>query len=140
MRDLEEIYANPRLRNIRKGVDGFSSDIHIGGWDGSLICSWGGGWYHVSVSPYAKRITPSYDDMQTLKEMFFRDDEAAIQVHPPKDQYVNNKPNCLHLWKCYYRDMVLPPSCFVGLKKGQTMAELDREIKEAYALAGEKYE
>ena len=121
-------------------MDGFAADIHIGGWDGSLICSWGGGWYHVSVCPYAKRMTPSYDDMQKLKEMFFRDDEAAIQVHPPKAEYVNNMENCLHLWSCYYKPMVLPPSCFVGLKKGQTKAELEKEIREAYALAGEKYE
>lgn len=139
MRKLEEILKDSRLRNIEKGMDGFKADIHIGGWDGSFIFSYAGGWEHASVSPYAKRITPTWDDMTKIKEMCWTDDETVIQIHPPKDMYVNNMPNCLHLWRCYYKEMVTPPSCFVGIRKGQTRAELNREIKEAYELAGEKF-
>ena len=140
MRTLEEIKANPKLRNILVGMDGLHANIHIGGWDGSVICSWQGGWEHASVAPYAKRIMPDWDSMSELKSIFWNDDEAVIQIHPPKAEYVNNLPNCLHLWRCYYKDMLLPPSCFVGIKKGQTQAELLKEIKEAYEMAGEKYE
>ena len=140
MRDIEDIMKNPKLRNIKKAEDGFMSDIHIGGWDGSLICSWQGGWEHVSVAPYVKRIMPDWDVMCQLKEMFFKDDEAVIQVHPPKADYVNNVANCLHLWRCYYTPMVLPPSVFVGIRKGQTNAEFEQEVRDAFALAGEKYE
>ena len=139
MKDIEEIKKNSRLRNIWMGVDGFKSDIHIGGWDGSLICSWGGSWEHVSVSPYVKRIMPDWDVMCQVKDMFWNNDEAVIQIHPPKANYVNNMPNCLHLWRCRYKEMVLPPSCFVGIRIGQTNAELEREIREAYALAGEEW-
>ena len=140
MRKLEEILKDPRLRNIVKGIDGFKADIHIGGWDGSFIFSFGGGWEHCSVSPYVKRITPDWETMCKIKEMCWKDDETVIQIHPPKDMYVNNMPNCLHLWRCYYKEMVTPPSCFVGIRKGQTRAELTKEIKEAYKLAGEIFE
>lgn len=140
MRSLEEIKANPKLRNIKVGMDGLRADIHIGGWDGSVVCSWQGGWEHCSISPYAKRIMPDWDSMCELKSIFWNDDEAVIQIHPPKAEYVNNLPNCLHLWRCYYKDMLLPPSCFVGIKKGQTQEELMKEIRQAYELAGEKYE
>ena len=139
MRNIEEIKKNPRLRNIQTGIDGFQADIHIGGWDGSLIFSYAGGWEHCSVSPYIKRITPDWDVMCQLKDMFWNEDEAVIQIHPPKADYVNNMPNCLHLWRCYYKEMVLPPSCFVGLKKGQSKRELIKEIEQAYELAGEKF-
>ena len=140
MRDLEEIKNNSRLRNIKMGMDGLSADIHIGGWDGSVIFSWGAGWEHCSVSPYAKRIIPSWDDMTTLKSMFFKDDEAVIEIHPPKAEYVNNLANCLHLWRCTYREMTLQPSILVGIRKGQTQAEINKELREAYEMAGEKYE
>jgi hypothetical protein len=140
VKELSEIVKDPRLRNVEMAMDGFRADIHIGGWDGSLIVSHGGGWNHASVSPYAKRIIPSWSDMCALKEMIWNDDETVIQIHPPKDQYVNNVPNCLHLWECYYKPMVLPPSVFVGIRKGQTPAQMRQEIKEAYELAGEKYE
>ena len=58
------------------------------------------------------RIIPTWEDMCRLKEIFFRDDEAVIQIHPQKSEYVNNMPNCLHLWK-YQGDMPLPPAWMV---------------------------
>lgn len=140
MRRTDEITNNPALRNVRLSIDGGTAITRIGRWEGSVIWSNGAGWEHVSVSPFAKRITPEWDDMTHLKDMFFYDDEAVIQIHPPKAEYVNNQPNCLHLWRCTYKDMVLPPSCLVGIKEGQTMAELKEEIKKAYEMAGERYE
>lgn len=83
---------------------------------------------------------PTWDEMCLLRNIFWNEDEAVIQIHPPKSQYVNNLGNCLHLWRCYYTDMLLPPSCFVGIREGQTKKELMEEVKAAYELAGEKYE
>ena len=140
MRTVEDIKKDTHLRNIKEFDDGIHADIHIGGWDGSLILSWKGGWEHASVAPYARRIVPSWDDMCKLKEILFKDDEAVIQVHPSRTEYVNNLPNCLHIWRCTYKDMVLPPSVFVGLRVGQTKAEFEKEVREAYALAGESYD
>lgn len=137
MKSSAEIAENRRIQVLLEGEDGGQGIIALPLWRGTVIWSTGAGWEHVSVSPESKRIVPTWDDMCKIKEIFFGDDEAVIQIHPPKDEYVNNMPNCLHLWRCSYKEMVLPPSCLVGIRKGQTMEELNREIREAYEIAGE---
>ena len=139
MRSFEEIKESGNLRDVDICMDGLTGIIHIGGWDGSVICSTGAGWEHVSVSPYQHRVTPSWDDMCAIKDMFWNDDEAVIQIHPPKAEYVNNMRNCLHLWRCTYKEMVLPPSILVGIRKGQTRKEIAAEVIAAYKMAGEKH-
>lgn len=139
MKSFEEIKANQRITVEYEGMDGFRGIISMPTWIGSVICSKGGGWFHVSVAPFKKNVIPDWHAMCMIKDIFFNEDEAVIQVHPPKAEYVNNMENCLHLWQCYYKEMVLPPSCFVGIKEGQSSSELKKEIKEAYALAGEPY-
>ena len=74
--------------------------------------------------------------MCAVKELFFKDDEAVVQIHPPKDEYVNNMPNCLHLWRCYDKEMVLPPSFMVGMRKGQSYNDVMKEAKEYYKENG----
>lgn len=137
MKSSAEIAENRRIQVLLECGDGGLGIIALPLWRGTVIWSTGAGWEHVSVSPENKRIVPTWDDMCKIKDIFFGDDEAVIQIHPPKDEYVNNMPNCLHLWRCYYKEMVLPPSCLVGIRKGQTMEELNREIREAYEIAGE---
>ena len=139
MKNTDEIISNPRLIVGIIGNDGGNGLVSMPLWRGSVIWSNGAGWEHVSVSPESKRITPSWDDMCRIKDMFFYEDEAVIQIHPPKAEYVNNMPNCLHLWRCTYKDMVLPPSVLVGVRKGQTQAEFIEELEEAYKIAGEEY-
>lgn len=135
MKTLDEIQKSGRVIITEQNEDGFSGMYYAPGVSATLICSWGGGWEHVSISPTRKSYTPSWDDMCRLKEVFFKDDEAVIQIHPPKSEYVNNMPNCLHLWRCTYKDMVLPPAILVGIKKGQTSAEVEQAVKAAYAEA-----
>ena len=139
MKTVDQIKLNPRIKIDNITSDGFHGIISLPLWQGSVIGSTGAGWDHISVVPFNKRITPSWDDMTKIKDWFWNDDEAVIQIHPQKDQYVNNVNNCLHLWRCTYKEMVLPPSCLVGIRKGQTQAELMKEIKEAYEIAGEKF-
>ena len=130
MKSLEEIKECKRLIVGRVSHDGGSGVVNIGGWEGSVVWSYGGGWDHVSVSPRQKRIIPSWDDMCRLKDIFFHDDEAVIQIHPPKSEYVNNVPNCLHLWKCQ-ENMTLPPAWMVGYKDSQSKSEAySQAIKE----------
>jgi hypothetical protein len=38
------------------------------------------------------------------------------QLHPAKADYVNQHPNCLHLWKPTTDTIPLPPSIMVGYK------------------------
>ena len=139
MRDIGEIAMSGKIKNMIVGMDGFSGLVRMSGYTASIIVSDGAGWEHASISPM-RNVTPSWDDMCKLKDLIWNDDETVIQIHPPKDQYVNNVGNCLHLWRCAYKDMLLPPSCLVGIRKGQTRASLEKEIKEAYEMAGEVYE
>lgn len=140
MKRTDEIVNNPILKNIELGIDGGRATLHIGRWDGSVIWSTGAGWNHVSVSPFAKRIYPEYEDMCKVKDIFWNEDEDVIHIFPNRKNYVNNVKNCIHLWSCSYKPMVLPPSCLVGIRDGQSIQELKEEIKQAYELAGEKYE
>jgi len=139
MKTLEEIKDCGRIAIDRQNEDGFNGIIQFPHWQGSLIVSWGGGWEHASVAPFRRSYTPTWDDMCFLKNLIWSEEETVIQIHPKKSEYVNNLSNCLHLWRCTYKEMVLPPSCFVGYKPGQTNAELMEEVKTAYALAGEEF-
>lgn len=63
----------------------------------TIIVSDGGGWDHVSVSHFAR--CPLWEEMCVVKDLFFKDDEVVMQLHPAKANYVNNHPKCLHLWR-----------------------------------------
>lgn len=71
------------------------------------------GWEHVSISTATR--CPTWEEMCRVKDLFWGDDEAVLQFHPPKSEYVNNHPYCLHLWKPPY-PVVMPPSLLVGIK------------------------
>lgn len=128
MRNIEEIKKSPRLSSLEIGSDGGKGIIVIPSFVGTVIFSNGGGWEHVSVAPIKQRIIPSWDDMCMIKDIFFRDDEWVVQFHPPKEEYVNNVKNCLHLWKPLDKDMPTPPWWLVGIKRGKTMTDAMREI------------
>lgn len=73
------------------------------------------GWEHVSVS--TKRRLPNWTEMCFVKDLFWDDEECVVQFHPPKSTYVNNHPNCLHLWKHITEKFPTPPSILVGVKE-----------------------
>lgn len=139
MKTIDEILESKRVVIIRKSFDGFQAMIHIRGWQGTIQASWDAGWDHVSVAPLKRNYIPSWEDMCAIKEVFFKDDESVIQIHPPKDEYVNNMPNCLHLWRANDKEMILPPSFMVGIKPGQTEAEVMKEAKKYYKEHGYKW-
>lgn len=67
----------------------------------SFVCGWNeneSGIDHVSVAPYKKQKTPTWDQMCEVKDVCFGDEEEAYEIHPPKSEYVNKVDNCLHLW------------------------------------------
>lgn len=70
-----------------------------------------GGWEHVSVS-YKNRV-PTWDEMCKVKDMFWKDNECVVQYHPPKSEYVNVHPYCLHLWKKSDGEFERPPINYV---------------------------
>lgn len=80
-----------------------------------VIASNGGGREHVSVSPRNKKRNtyPTWEEMCEIKDMFFEPEEVVLQYHPPKSDYVNNYPFCLHLWRPINAEIPMPPRAFV---------------------------
>lgn len=130
MKTFEEIKGSGKVIVINHSTDGGAGRIFIHRWEGSVIWSNGGGWEHISVCPFKRNYIPSWDDMCAIKDIFFYDDEWAVQFHPAKTEYVNNMPNCLHLWKPTKEKMPIPPSILTGIKDGQTKADVIKAIKE----------
>lgn len=130
MKTPEELKSTTNLLIRQSSVDGGCGEIWQGGRAyGSVIWSNGGGWEHVSVAPYKRSHTPTWDEMCRLKDMFFHDDEVVVQFHPAKSDYVNNVPNCLHLWRPLNEVMPTPPSIMVGVRKGQSAEDVRKEIE-----------
>ena len=106
MRDMEEIMRRiPFRKQLFDGT--YATELTIGRLKGSVVFTpEEDGWEHVSFSPYDHRKLPSWDDMCQLKEIFWEDEEEAIQIHPKKSRYINIMRNCLHLWR--NKDYPLP--------------------------------
>lgn len=77
------------------------------------IASDGEGWEHVSVSMNHR--TPNWKEMSFVKDLFWEEDEAVVQYHPPKKLHINNHDHCLHLWKPQNKEVDLPPAYLVGV-------------------------
>lgn len=130
MKTNEELKKATNLNIQETAPDGGWGVLYKAGKPfGSVIWSNGGGWEHVSVCPYKHSYTPSWDDMCELKDKFFREDETVVQFHPAKSEYVNNMPNCLHLWRPTEETMPTPPSIFVGVKPGMSREEIRKEYQ-----------
>ena len=80
----------------------------------NVVASDGAGWEHVSVSMPDK--CPTWDQMCFIKNMFWSEDDAVIQIHPPSKKYVNHHPYCLHLWRRFNTNdfFDMPEPIFVG--------------------------
>lgn len=107
-----------RLVNEEKRLYGANGDggngifkVFVNGKSFRVIASNGGGWEHVSISRQNRCAT--WDEMCAIKDMFFEAEECVIQYHPPKSNYVNNHPYCLHLWRPLTQDIPTPPTLFV---------------------------
>lgn len=84
-----------------------------------VIASSNAGWDHVSVSLITEDETeclnrcPKWDEMCFIKDLFFEDEEEAIQFHPKKSEYVNIHPYVLHLWRPLDEHILRPPGIMV---------------------------
>ena len=113
----------PELNKHRLQVPGYvlggategAFKFRINGNNYFVIASSDYGWEHVSVSCPSK--IPTWDIMCKIKDLFFYDDEVVMQLHPKKEDYVNNHPNCLHMWRPTNEKIPTPPSILVGIKE-----------------------
>lgn len=71
------------------------------------------GWEHVSASRMDR--CPTWDEMCQVKDLFWDAEDCVIQYHPPKSEYINNHPYCLHLWRPIGVELPRPPSILVGI-------------------------
>jgi hypothetical protein len=62
-----------------------------------VIVSDGFAWDHVSVSTATR--CPTWEEMCLVKELFFKDEECVMQLHPPRSEWINQHPYTLHLWR-----------------------------------------
>jgi hypothetical protein len=69
------------------------------------------GWEHVSVSN--NKHPPNWQEMCYVKDLFWREDECVMQLHPAQSKYINVHPNCLHLWRPTRTEIPLPPLILV---------------------------
>ena len=71
----------------------------------------------MSVSLVPDTQTPSWEDMCYIKDLFWSEDDWVQQFHPAKDDYVDEHPHCLHMWRPIGKEFPTPPAILVGLKK-----------------------
>jgi hypothetical protein len=76
-----------------------------------VIASDGMGWDHVSVSIQDR--CPTWEEMNHVKGIFWSDSDCVVQYHPPKKNYVNTHPHCLHLWRPQWERLPEPPIIMV---------------------------
>lgn len=137
MRDIEEIWSTAGMVIKAKKEDGFGGTIFPIEYkkgkvkidnriDRALhfIFSFGGEFEHLSVSTPVK--TPTWEQMCKMKEIFWKDDEVCMQLHPKKEEYVNNHPYCLHIWRPKEKEIPTPSSIYVGLRKGKTQEDIEK--------------
>ena len=85
------------------------------------------GWEHLGVS--FKNKIPSWECMEEMKELFFKDDEECFQIHPKLDNYVNNNEYTLHIWRPIEGMKQIPPSILVGFRPNHTEEDLEAAKK-----------
>lgn len=115
MKSIEEIKRTPNLiieaETDNDGMGGKYYDKYSNKWL-NFIFSYQLGWEHLSVSMPGK--TPSWDQMCVMKNIFWNEDEACVEYHPKKEEYVNDHEYCLHIWKPTKVELPTPPTILVG--------------------------
>ncbi len=85
------------------------------------------GWEHLSVS--FDDMLPDWNYMQEMKEMFWKDDEECFQLHPKKEDYINNHNYCLHIWRPLEQQIPIPPTILVGFRPGKEQEDKKEFMK-----------
>lgn len=89
-----------------------SDGSHPDGLPADIIAMGAHLWEHVSISlPHR---CPTWEEMCFAKSLFWDDEDCVMQLHPPRSDWVNNHPYCLHLWRPKHTDIPRPPMTAVG--------------------------
>ena len=105
-----------------KTVPGQKEGAFVIPHNGLLICciiSDQMNWDHVSVSLRSKdqtkmiKRTPTWEEMEFVKRLFFEPDEVAVQYHVREDDHINVHDYVLHLWRGQQINYIMPPKIMV---------------------------
>jgi len=110
MRDLTEL-NHYRIAGLAQPRYEGAFLIETSAGDLRIIACCGEGWDHVSVS--LEHRCPTWEEMERVKRLFFRDNEVAYQLHMPPARHINNHPHCLHLWRPHRLPIPQPPEWMV---------------------------
>lgn len=113
MRPIYSLALDSRLVCLQVDEDGGAFRARHNGRSLLIVASDGMGWDHVSVS-LANRC-PTWEEMEYVKHIFFREGETAMQLHVPVSDHINCHPYCLHLWRPQNAEIPRPPAIMVGL-------------------------
>lgn len=130
MRDLEEIKKTMGMKIKGEKKNGFGGSIFpveykngkakiVQDYDKVLnfMFSWACGFEHLSVSTTVK--TPTWEQMCKMKDIFWKEDEVCMQLHPAKENYIDNMPYCLHIWRPINKEIPTPPNLMVGIRNDE---------------------
>ena len=98
-------------KDIAEDQDGIAFKIKYGTQIFQVIASWGEGWDHVSIS--LEHRTPTWSEMDYLKNLIFGPDQLVIQYHVPRKDHVNIHTHYLHLWQPQKAKIPVPPAYMV---------------------------
>jgi hypothetical protein len=101
-----------------------------------VVASVGEGWDHVSVS--RRNRCPNWQEMEQIATMFFKDDEAAMQLHVPAGDHVNNHAYCLHWWRPLAAPIPRPPAILVGIKEAGDLTNSPEKATAVHLAALER--
>lgn len=69
-------------------------------------------WWHQQL-----KVFPTWDEMCAIKDIFFNDDEAIIEIHPSDEYKIYEKDYTIDLWKPLNKELPLPNPDLVGKVK-----------------------
>jgi len=64
-------------------------------------------WEHVSVS--LKNRTPTWEEMEWVREQVFDDSELVLWLSVPRADHINIHDNVLHMWRPIGVELPVPP-------------------------------
>lgn len=102
------LYGQPG--NAENGI--FLIPSAADGADLRVLATSGAGWDHVSISRGDR--CPTWEEMEQVAALCFKDNEAAMQLHVPAIDHVNYHKFCLHWWRPLDTKLHRPPSWMVG--------------------------
>jgi hypothetical protein len=103
--------ASSYVQQLGDDETGGGVDVIINKQHFRILYAWGGGWDHISISTPTR--TPMWHEMETIKRIFFKDNECAMQLHVPVERHINCHPFVLHIWRPQREKIPLPPSIMV---------------------------